>query len=205
MRKQSITLLAVLVTAIVALCGCASATPSPIVITQIVEVTSTTMPEPTETPKPIPVPLSDIDLEPLLIQPGDLPAGFRGAQVCDTISGYLERDAPAPDNFIWQQLERDAERAGRIAIIVYDDPELAKEAYDAIVDGFVEQKGTDRAGEAAVISAWRDLVGNNWTSSAFLRCHAVADFLFTDIRDAEAAKTYMQRLDARLEPVVCRD
>lgn len=42
-------------------------------------LTSQSTPTPTATPTPIP--LSDIDLEPILIQSGDLPAGYSGSQV----------------------------------------------------------------------------------------------------------------------------
>jgi hypothetical protein len=72
--------------------------------------TSTPLPSPTATiaPTTTPVPLSEIQLESIIIQEGDLPAGFSEAQIRDEAPERF-RELPEAQNTIYQQLEKNGD------------------------------------------------------------------------------------------------
>jgi len=210
MRKQSNTLLAVLAAGIVALCGCAAATPETVVITQVVEVTLTAMPEPTATPTVVPtaaptetpVPLGDINLEPLLIQPGDLPPGYTASQIRMDFPEFL-RDAPEPQGFLRQLIDGRSGIGGSVQVLLYDSLQDVDAALLLVADTIPDPEVSDGYGEKCYISSTSIAVRT--ASFAFSRCHAVVLGTFIGTSSIGAATSYAMRLDARLEPVVCRD
>jgi hypothetical protein len=106
--------------------------------------TDTPTPVPTDTPTPVPtdtptpVPLSGIDLEPILIQSGDLPAGYSGAQVRSVLPGMFD-GLPETDNSVYQQFEKDGGPAGGIAIALYESLDDQVKAYQIILDGMLTE------------------------------------------------------------------
>src|SRR3990170_375065 len=83
---------------------------------QVSTPTPTLLP-PTSTVEPTltPIPFSEIDFEPLLIQPGDLPAGISAAQIRDSVTDDLSR-VPKAERVIYQQLEKGDKSGGKIVV-----------------------------------------------------------------------------------------
>jgi len=164
-------------------------------------------PTPTNTPTPSAIPLSELELEPLLIQPGDLPAGFSGAQVRDVAPGMFD-ETPTAENAISQQFERGGDTAGGVAVLLYDSKSEIEEAYALFVSGMAGNVQTvTGVGEQAAVSVWSlSVLGITRKGSEllFIRCGAVAHIRMADVVDIDTITAYAKRLDSRLEPVVCR-
>ncbi len=160
---------------------------------------------------PAPRSLADIDLEPLLIQSGDLPAGLTGAQVLDTPPpAYETLKVPKADKLIFQRLQRNGQPAGYIVVTVYESTAARDDAYTRVTDdvrkaaehGGGKPQETNDAGEHAVIV--KEAPPLSGAKTMFVRCRAVADILMTgDLVDEAAVLAYARRLDKRLQQAVC--
>ena len=80
------------------------------------------------------IPLSQLKLDSLLVQTGDLPAGLAGAQIRDTAPGMF-KDLPTAENAIYQQFARGGDSAGGVAVFLYEDESKIGQAYDGILNG----------------------------------------------------------------------
>jgi len=164
-----------------------SATPN------IVQITNT---HPSEPGTQTPIPLADLDLESILIQPGDLPLGYSGGQVQDFLPGMFD-DIPRPVHQIYQQFEDKNGSVGGVSVIVYDSAAPSIEAYDTLLLGMGgkgQAKAVESLGNQAHISGWNLL---------FLRCNTITYFRLVGMNYDEYM-SYAQRLDERLSPLVCR-
>ena len=187
--------------------GCSSPTPSP---------TQTPTPTATPSPTPTPIPLSEIDLEPILILPGDLPAGFDAAQTRQVIPEMFSA-LPKAQNQIYRQFEHDRDGAGGVTVLLYESSDDVNEAYSMIVDGFAEPQSIEGLtvlrplvpdlGEEAeantVEGELLDIVLDS-TDLAFIRCSAVVHIRMMDTAELVEVASYARRLDARLSDLVCR-
>ncbi len=173
-------------------------------------------PSPTNTPTATPIPLSELDLEPLLIQPGDLPAGFSGAQVKDVAPNMFD-DLSAAENTIDQRFERGGDTAGGVTVFLYDSTSEIEEAYALLMSieadyvvlltGGMNIQTVTGVGEQAIVSVLSFSVGGFALESsdlAFIRCNAVVHIRMAGVVDIDTIKAYAKRLDSRLEPVVCQ-
>ena len=173
-------------------------------------------PMPTNTPTPTPIPLSELRLEPLLIQPGDLPAGFSVAQVKDVAPSMFD-DLPSAENTIDQRFERGGDTAGGVTVFLYDSTSEIEEAYAllmsieadyvALLTGGMNVQTVTGVGEQAIVSVLSLSVGGFTLESsdlAFIRCNAVVHIRMAGVVDIDTIKAYAKRLDSRLEPVVCQ-
>jgi len=69
---------------------------------------------------PTPIPLSELNLEDILIKPGDLPAGFSGGQIKDVLPGVFDKlNVPKADQFIFQQLVRNGDLTGGVVLLLF--------------------------------------------------------------------------------------
>lgn len=162
--------------------------------------TALPMPEPTGTP--IQVLLADLDLGPVLIQPGDLPAGYSGAQIRDSLPGMLDVSAeplPQPINQVYQEFERNGSASGGVAVMIYDTLAKALVSYDLIVKWPMGGRGQtsemDNLGEQARSS------GTDWLLQ---RCSTLVYIRMTGTAGYEGRLAYAQKLDERLTELVCR-
>ncbi len=89
--------------------------------------------------------LSEVDLEPLLIQSGDLPAGFSGSQVRDRAPDMF-KEVPTPQKAISQQLQRNGSATGTVTVLLYDSADDVAKAYSLTAAGL----STDRVSLADV-------------------------------------------------------
>jgi hypothetical protein len=147
---------------------------------------------------PTQLPLSDLDLEEILIKRGDLPMGYVGGQVQDSLPGMFD-DIPQPVNQIFQQIDltNNSGSGGEVAVFVYNSSPDSIKAYDTILSemgGAAQERDIEKLGEKAHMSGWNLL---------FLRCNAIVHFRIVGI-NYDQYISYAQRLDERLMPLVCR-
>lgn len=157
------------------------------------------------------------DLEPLFVQPGDLPAGIVGQRAEDLMPTNFENDPPAT-TIQGLRFARDGRAAGSVAILWYTSVADGTQAFtrlttsvrdDAVSAGNKAQPMTD-VGEDA-LTARLSLASSTYGTSAlavvvFARCHAVVDIRMSERPDVTLATViaYAKRLDQRLSAVVCQ-
>ncbi len=182
MKRNLIVLLGIALLIFVG--ACATSAPETIIVTAI--------PESTQVPTSIP--LSDLDLSQYIAREGDLPAGISLAQSRDESPGvYWERNDIEVILTFYQQLEKKGEVGGAILIFIYDSPTIAAEVFDGI-DGRGLNLGI---GERASVST---AIGR--MNVSFRRCSTVV--WINMAAKVDSVKAYAERLDSRLEEVVCR-
>ena len=204
MKNLTRILIVLIILSLVAGCGGSDATTTP-EPTDTPQPTDT--PAPTATPTPTPIPLSELELEPLLIQAGDLPAGFSGAQVRD-VAPQMFDELPIAENVIDQRFEKGGAAAGGVTVILYSSKSEIDEVYGLLVSsmGDSTQTVTEVGEQAIAIVESLSAAGVTFKFSdlTFIRCSAVVYIRMSDIADSDAITAYAKRLDSRLEPVVCR-
>ena len=203
--------------AILILISCSPNSTEPtLTLTNTPQPSNTPTETPTQMPTQTPVPLADLNFEQIMIQEGDLPAGYSGAQIRDRVPEMFD-SLPEPQNEAYQQIAHKDEAAGGVSIILYDSHEDLKAAYNEIVDGMkfeedsesidVETIALDEVGEqATACSVETSVLGQTFESLdlVFLRCQAIAHIRMTDTTNLDYGLSYAQRLDERLQPMVCQ-
>lgn len=177
-------------------------------------IAETQQAQPSATPSETPVPLSQLNLENLLIQDGDLPPIFVGQQVVSRPPVDIGSVPPA-DLAINREFRAGEFGSDGVTILLYESLDDLERAYD-IVAGVIAEKTPARplsqVGEKAVVTERTIgesllLLGMSSATSAkvvFIRCHAVVYIdLFASVADAEMAAEYARRIDQRLDPLVC--
>jgi hypothetical protein len=149
------------------------------------------------TTTPTQVPLADLELEAILINPGDLPMGYVAGQVQDSLPGMFD-GIPQPVNQIYQQIDQNntSGSGGGVSVIVYDSAADSTEAYDTILLGMGssgQNTAIENLGEKANKSGWILL---------FLRCYTIVYFRMVGT-NYDQYLSYGQKLDKRLIPLVC--
>lgn len=165
---------------------------------------------------PMPMPLSEVDLEPILILPGDLPAGLSGAQVRDSLPEMFD-EPPEAENQIYQQFQREGKAAGGVAVTLYESNADLDAAYTLLLGGFgdsdidssvtVERKVVSDVGERAeTVTLQGTILGIVFDSVdlAFVRCGAVVHTRMSGSANLIDIVSYARRLDERLTSLVCR-
>jgi len=146
-------------------------------------------------------PLVSVDLEPLLIQAGDLPAGVTGAQVRDTPPKMFD-GMPKAAKAVYQQLAQGNQQTGGVAVFLYETGVDAGYAFAAKGMGDVDPVAD--VGEQAIVTKAADNPALNFVDLLFRRCAAVVHTRMSGADlDRDTAAAYAKRLDARLKPVVC--
>jgi hypothetical protein len=192
---------------------------------------------PTLTPLPLPsldphatsLPLSEIDLAPLLVRPGDLPDWIWAGEISHTYPSdiYLHIPLPLPDNQIQQRLQDSEGPTGWVIVLLYELQDDLNVTYDRMQSNLsgsgsspgspvvFEKRSLAGVGERAAQSTIDDPVVYRRINIVFTRCHAYVDLHMgngsrfrrpdqtMDVMTA-AAIEYAQRLDKRLSSVVCR-
>jgi hypothetical protein len=146
------------------------------------------------------VPLADIDLTPLLIQSGDLPAGLSGAQIKDTVPAGL-RAVPKPANVIDQRFQQNGTLAGGVVVLLYEASADVDSAFRLAVGEGKTSEPQYGVGDTARI--WSPNAVLTRARVAFTRCHAYIDITFGQA-SIDQVTAYAKRLDQRLQPLACR-
>ena len=154
--------------------------------------------------------LSKINLESILIQPGDLPAGITGGQVSE-MSDRMDSKYPKPTNNVYQELSENGKQIGEIVILLYDSDIDLNQVFSMITSRFPEipQTPVDIGNKGVAFSGIRkvrvlDMESSVRVSSVvFTRCGAIAQITIVDSYAITPVKNYAQRLDQRITPLVC--
>jgi hypothetical protein len=154
-----------------------------------------------------PVPLSKIQLDTIIVQEGDLPAGFSGAEIRDTVPSIFS-GLPATQKAAYQQLKHNGNLAGGITIFLYDSQEDIDSTYDLLAGDMGENATpSSEVGEKATTlstSVEVQAVTTEMVEVTFARCSAVVHIRMMETHDVNAVITYAKALDTRLEALVCR-
>ena len=143
--------------------------------------------------------LANLDLAPLLLEPGDLPAGLSEAQVKDTVPPGL-KGVPTPAKAIDQRFQQNGNAAGGVVVLLYETPADVVAAYRlAVGEGKTSDPQQD-VGDTARLWPPNEIAKR--ARVAFTRCHAYVDVTFGQASSDEVT-AYAKRLDARLQPLVC--
>ena len=150
--------------------------------------------------------LSEVKLEPLLVQDGDLPVGVDTGQVRDTAPQMFD-SAPKPTKAAYEQLARNGQQIGGVTVLLYDDAARVKQAYDAVAGGMTKDS-TDYSGvgeSAKLLQTQFTALGMTLSTNEILwqRCNAVAHVRVVGVLDKESLVGYAKRLDTRLQQAVC--
>ena len=149
-----------------------------------------------------------INLEEMLLKEGDLPTEFVGGQI--TSKPPLPfKGVPKPQQIVQRGFRAGAYASDGIVIALYQSPSDLEAAYNAVTQAVSKEK--DRSvnplsdvGEHGVIVE-HDTVGINSVQVVFMRCHALAYIdLFSTSASTDVASTYAQRIDKRLNSLVCQ-
>lgn len=178
--------------------------------------TETPAATPTGLPTATPIPLGQINLEPLLIQPGDLPSGYVGGQIRRTLPAMFD-GVPPSQNKIYQELTVDGHTKGGVSVMLYETLAEQSNAYAFLLDGMdgdtIHAKPVEGVGNMAHVIALApgvvagvaiDPLGD----ILFSRCGAVVLIRMTFLKaglEVDQLSAYAQRLDQRLAAVVCKD
>jgi hypothetical protein len=155
----------------------------------------------TTAPAPAAVPLAELDLAPLALQSGDLPAGYSGAQVSDALPAMFN-DAPAPAKVFDQRFQKSDEDAGGVTIVVYETGADLTTAYDLAVDGMLDDNVAADIGDGARV-AGGTVSTLDVAEGVFTRCQTLVFVRFSGTKNTESVVAYMKRLDTRLFTVAC--
>lgn len=161
--------------------------------------------------------LSEIRLEDVLLNDGDLPTVFVGQQIASQPPADIG-EVPPPDQSINRKLRAGDFASDGVTILLYESIVDLQEAYHSVVGVVSGGSATlplAGVGEEAVQSeesfGGLPLVGGQSIPSAtsakvvFTRCHALVYIdLFSSEANSAVAAEYAKRIDGRLEPLVCR-
>lgn len=152
--------------------------------------------------QPTPIPISEINLEHIAIQSGDLPPGYSASQVRLNPPPMFD-GMPEAQNTFAQAFESNDEVAGGVTIFLYSSEETLRVAYREILYGFDNQsKPVTEVGEEADIVAVDSGIFQ-FTDLVFTRCSAVVHIRMGMTSDKDYALSYGKRLDDRLKAWVC--
>lgn len=165
--------------------------------------------EPTAAPTAIS--LADVDLEPLLITSGDLPADLTGGQIRDVAPKMFD-GIPKAVQLREQRFARGGDAAGGVVVFLYENAGDRDAGYARVLDGMGETTPVDGLGDqsaqaAADAAALR--AGIAYSDVLFRRCAALVHIRVgsPDVTSPDevviTAATYAKRLDKRLQSVVC--
>jgi hypothetical protein len=145
------------------------------------------------------IPLTEIDLAPLLIESGDLPADLSAGEVRTSVPSGL-RAVPPPIKVIDQRFQRAGEAVGGVVVLLYQSSADVKAAYRLTVG---EGKNSqEHAGLGDTGRIWLPKGLSPRTTVAFTRCHAYVDVTIAQ-GSVDEVTAYARRLDQRLQPLVC--
>lgn len=184
--------------------------------TQVAQPTNTLVPIPTATPPEptnTPVPLGELDIESILLMPGDLPSNYKLSIFYKEIPGLIlftkSGNIPVPDAVSAMNIDDTTaidfygdSKLNRVVVMLYNDLTQRDIAYQVLSDPanyrdkVVNPLGG--VGEKAV-SIPEMVFTASYKYVVFTRCNALVSMHTTG-----DTANYAQRLDERLTPLVCR-
>jgi hypothetical protein len=159
------------------------------------------------TTAPAKMPLSDIKLESIINQAGDLPPGFSESKISDS-GPEFNSDLKKAVRSIYLQFTLENKPGGGISIYLFDNPEYLGQAFDTVSQNFINPKPLEGLGERAVSSSASVASVGGYppvqsTDLVFQKCTALVIIHFSLEHLENAAKAYGLRIISRLEPFIC--
>ena len=185
--------------------------------TQVAQPTNTFVPIPTDTPAPeptnSPVPLGELDIESILLMPGDLPSNYKLSVFYDEIPGLIlfsnSSNIPTPDAVTAMDIDDTKAidfygdlKLNRVVVMLYNDLTQRDIAYQVLSDpaNYRDKLVNPLSGVGDNAVSIPEMVFTaSYKYVVFTRCKALV-FIHTTGDTAN----YAQRLDERLTPLVCR-
>jgi hypothetical protein len=176
---------------------------SGLLLTTCAQATPSTAPPSATSPRS----LAQIDLETLVIQPGDLPPMDATPQKIP-LSPFSPGLRPGVAASFARLLQKGASVRGHVYVDVYTDTVDAERAYEEVIA--LLYQGDEKFGYRRTAPAIGDQATLEYRDHAdvvFRRCHATILISFPPSKDTALVQdtilAYAQRLDARLKPLVC--
>ncbi len=161
--------------------------------------TQAALPTSTVIPTATVVPLNELDIKSILIIEGDLPPGFEAAQIRSTFFD-LSKDSPTPDLFASKSFSHNGRTGGAVEVLLFEDVNKIYSTYKDIVDNkLIGDIETVNVGEQGT-KAYHFIEPGNLV---FYQCHALVVIQFLDSVVLDDMVFYGQRLDNRLQQLVC--
>jgi hypothetical protein len=199
MNKNFVVTVSILMTIFLSACG-----PSKADLVKYLSETQTAMPTITPNPSPTPIPLSKESVVPVLIQSGDLPAGFSGAQFREEPL-FIHGKLPVAKLIISQQFAKGDNDGGGVTVYIYQQSTDVQKTYEVISDGLPDLTDSDLAagekssGESTLVPGLIDS-----TAFAFIRCSAAVYIQMDGVHNLSAIVPYAKNIDKRLTPLICQ-
>jgi len=116
-------------------------------------------------------------LESVLIQDGDLPAGYVAGATSTKFPTYYDKIlVPDADYVLRQQIQRDSNSAGQVIVFYYINQGTTDFAYQSIADDMKKTRDLNGVGDKAVLetSSSDQTSSQEYVGIVFVQCHAVA-------------------------------
>ncbi len=174
------------------------------------------------TEPPTLIPLSEINLEELLIQPGDLPVGFSPSKI-STEPPELFSEIAGYEYTVSQLFEQKEKIVGGVTVFLYENNADLEQYYSSIVEDLGESAfKVDGVGEKAsgyTINTTEEILALDinelgkkillaqaliFTDLAFQKCHAIVHIRVIGTDNISVVKIYANILENRLASLVCR-
>lgn len=150
---------------------------------------------------------ANLDLDSLILQPQDLPAGFTAGPIQREVPEMLSVAPPALA--LYQPVSERELKSEGITVLVYEEMSQVEAAYQAISQHLDAEKSLQPLAGVGEKAMYYEDFTNGYLSSyttkvVFQRCRAVIFIsLFSPEAKAGVVTNYAQELDRRLQPQVC--
>jgi len=166
-------------------------------------------PKPTALPTPAFIPMSQVNLETILVVDGDLPQDLLPDIIVmeNAVGSAAELDRA--DAVITQYFLLEGGEGGGVSVFLFESLDDVQAAFGKVSTFMDTPLVYELVGERARIENFfipliHDVAPIQGSRLIFTRCHALAVIQFPRAEDAEAMEKYGQRLDGRIQPLVCR-
>jgi hypothetical protein len=152
------------------------------------------------------IPFSSLDLETILMEEGDLPAGYSGGQPINFLPDYFftQYDAPVPDYNIYQDVEFNGGTGGFVGVFVYENQQEVEFAYQKLLQP-QDSTSLNNVGDKAKVSTGPVYLPDfKYIEVMVIQCHALIVIEISETDQEELVINYTERLIKRLIPLVCR-
>jgi len=138
------------------------------------------------------------DIQPLLVQDGDLPVAITAGEINNRVPALLG-DKPSPDKIISQRFTQDSQDVGGVTILYYNESKVRSEVYQLYIGTYIRPQRASDIGDFAHVANDPRL-----KMIVFGRCKVVASIVFNTKIDEEDVLSYAKSLDTRIKDISCQ-
>jgi hypothetical protein len=165
---------------------------------------------PTAAALPTPIPMSQVDLEPVLVVDDDLPQDLVPDIVTRENAVGAADELDRADVVFTQYFLLDGGEGGGVSVFLFESLDDVQAAFGKVSTFMDNPLVYELVGERARIENFfiplvQDVAPIQGSRLIFMRCHALAVIQFPRAEDVQAIETYGQRLDGRIQSLVCRE